>query len=301
MEGGRGRLSYFYDLRGPCLTLDTACSSSLVALDAAIKALRRRECDMALAGGVSLLLSPDSMVALCKVRALAADGRSRAFDDAASGYGRGEGCGLVLLKRLDDAVRDGDRIDAVLAGSAVNHDGRSNGLTAPNDVAQQAVICHPLVLPLSAATPKALAAMAEAWRVRGGIHRHAGAVEAETAGEPPCRGGRGDPGGDERAEARRIRLPQPRALKVPGADRDEDADGPAIDRLDRYSRAFQRARSLPATGAAAGRSPPPRRPRCRRRRRRKRGEKGLPENRRTGLGRFVESRTGRADDPLEDD
>jgi len=131
MEGGRGRLSYFYDLRGPCLTLDTACSSSLVALDAAIKALRRRECDMALAGGVSLLLSPDSMVALCKVRALAADGRSRAFDDAASGYGRGEGCGLVLLKRLDDAVRDGDRIDAVLAGSAVNHDGRSNGLTAP--------------------------------------------------------------------------------------------------------------------------------------------------------------------------
>ena len=135
-----GRLSYFYDLRGPCVTLDTACSSSLVALDAAIKALRRRDCDAALAGGVSLLLSPDSMVALCKVRALAADGRSRAFDDAASGYGRGEGCGLVLLKRLDDAIRDGDPIQAVLAGSAVNHDGHSNGLTAPNGLAQQAVI-----------------------------------------------------------------------------------------------------------------------------------------------------------------
>src|SRR5208282_3705286 len=84
-----GRISYFYDLRGPCVTMDTACSSSLVALDAAVKALRRRECDLALAGGVSLALSPDSIVALCKVRALAADGRSRAFDDAASGYGRG--------------------------------------------------------------------------------------------------------------------------------------------------------------------------------------------------------------------
>ncbi|VVT32020.1 conserved hypothetical protein [Sphingomonas aurantiaca] len=135
-----GRLSYFYDLRGPCITLDTACSSSLVALDAAITALRQRDCDVALAGGVSLMLSPDSSVALCKVKALAADGRSRAFDDAATGYGRGEGCGLVVLKRLSDAVRDGDLIHGVLAGSAVNHDGRSNGLTAPNGLAQQAVL-----------------------------------------------------------------------------------------------------------------------------------------------------------------
>lgn len=135
-----GRLSYFYDFRGPCVTLDTACSSSLVALDAAIKALRRRDCDAALAGGISLILSPDSSVALCKVQALAADGRSRAFDDRASGYGRGEGCGLLVLKRLDDALRDGDPVHALLAGSAVNHDGRSNGLTAPNGPAQQAVI-----------------------------------------------------------------------------------------------------------------------------------------------------------------
>lgn len=135
-----GRLSYFYDFHGPCLTLDTACSSSLVALDAAMKSLRNGECDVALVGGVSLLLSPDSTVALCKVKALAADGRSRAFDDAASGYGRGEGCGLLVLKRLEDAEHDSDRIQAVLAGSAVNHDGRSNGLTAPNGVAQQAVI-----------------------------------------------------------------------------------------------------------------------------------------------------------------
>ncbi|WP_313918242.1 non-ribosomal peptide synthetase/type I polyketide synthase [Tahibacter sp.] len=135
-----GRLSYFYDFRGPCITLDTACSSSLVALDAAIKALRRRDCDVALSGGISLILSPDSSVALCKVQALAADGRSRAFDDRASGYGRGEGCGLLVLKRLDDALRDGDPVHALLAGSAVNHDGRSNGLTAPNGLAQQAVI-----------------------------------------------------------------------------------------------------------------------------------------------------------------
>ncbi|MFM8332695.1 MAG: type I polyketide synthase, partial [Candidatus Methylumidiphilus sp.] len=135
-----GRLSYFYDFSGPCITLDTACSSSLVALDQAIKSLRRGDCDLALAGGVSLMLSPDSTVALCKVRALAPDGRSRAFDQAASGYGRGEGCGLLVLKRLEDAERDGDRIHAVLAGSAVNHDGRSNGLTAPNGLAQQAVL-----------------------------------------------------------------------------------------------------------------------------------------------------------------
>jgi acyl transferase domain-containing protein len=135
-----GRLSYFYDFRGPCLTTDTACSSSLVALDQAIKSLRGGTCDFALTGGVNLLLSPDSTVALCKVNALAADGRSRAFDDSASGYGRGEGCGLLVLKRLADAERDGDCIHAVLAGSAVNHDGRSNGLTAPNGLAQQNVI-----------------------------------------------------------------------------------------------------------------------------------------------------------------
>ncbi|SEH60444.1 type I polyketide synthase [Magnetospirillum fulvum] len=135
-----GRLSYFHDFHGPCLTIDTACSSSLVALHLAIQSLRRGEVDLALAGGISLMLSPDSMIALCKVKALAADGRSRAFDAAANGYGRGEGGGLLVLKRLADAERDGDRVLAVLAGSAVNHDGRSNGLTAPNGLAQQAVI-----------------------------------------------------------------------------------------------------------------------------------------------------------------
>ncbi|MDR3516548.1 MAG: amino acid adenylation domain-containing protein [Azospirillaceae bacterium] len=135
-----GRLSYFHDFHGPCVTVDTACSSSLVALHLAIQSLRQGESDLALAGGISLMLSPDPMIALCKVKALAPDGRSRAFDAAAAGYGRGEGCGLLVLKRVADAERDGDRILAVLAGSAVNHDGRSNGLTAPNGLAQQAVI-----------------------------------------------------------------------------------------------------------------------------------------------------------------
>lgn len=135
-----GRLAYFYDFRGPCLALDTACSSSLISLHLAIQSLRRGESDLALAGGVSLMLSLDSFIALCKVKALSADGRCRAFDDSASGYGRGEGCGLVVLKRLADAQRDGDRILAVLKGSASNHDGRSNGLTAPNGLAQQAVL-----------------------------------------------------------------------------------------------------------------------------------------------------------------
>jgi acyl transferase domain-containing protein len=135
-----GRLSFFYDLRGPCVTTDTACSSSLVSLHLAMQSLRNGECDVAMAGGVNLLLSLDSYIALCKVKALSPDGRCRTFDAAANGYGRGEGCGLLILKRLADAERDGDRIIAVLAGAAVNHDGRSNGLTAPNGVAQQAVI-----------------------------------------------------------------------------------------------------------------------------------------------------------------
>ena len=135
-----GRLSYVYDFRGPCLTVDTACSSSLVALHLAMESLQRRESDLALAAGVNLLLSLDSYIALCKVKALATDGRSRAFSDDAGGYGRGEGCAVLVLKHLSDAQRHNDRILAVLRGAAVNHDGRSNGLTAPNGLAQQAVI-----------------------------------------------------------------------------------------------------------------------------------------------------------------
>jgi acyl transferase domain-containing protein/acyl-CoA synthetase (AMP-forming)/AMP-acid ligase II/SAM-dependent methyltransferase/acyl carrier protein len=134
------RLSYFLDLRGPSLAVDTACSSSLVAVHLACQSLRNNECNLALAGGVNLILSPHLTVALSQARMLAADGRCKTFDASADGYVRGEGGGLVVLKRLSQAVVDGDRILAVLKGSAVNQDGRSNGLTAPNGLAQQEVI-----------------------------------------------------------------------------------------------------------------------------------------------------------------
>ncbi|MFV3130822.1 type I polyketide synthase [Niveispirillum sp. KHB5.9] len=135
-----GRLSYVLGLQGPSLSLDTACSSSLVAAHLACQSLRAGECDMALAGGVNLVLSPDLTIYLCGLRALAPDGRSKTFDASADGYGRGEGAGFVVLKRLDDALAAGDRVLAVIRGSAVNHDGASSGLTVPNGEAQQAVI-----------------------------------------------------------------------------------------------------------------------------------------------------------------
>ena len=134
------RLSYVLNLHGPSLALDTACSSSLVTVHLACQSLRRRESDMALAGGVNLMLSPEMTIALSKAHMMAPDGRCKAFDAAANGYVRGEGCGMVVLKRLGDAVADGDRILAVIRGTAVNHDGRSNGLSAPNGPAQEAVI-----------------------------------------------------------------------------------------------------------------------------------------------------------------
>ncbi len=134
------RLSYLLDLRGPSVAVDTACSSSLVAAHLAMNSLRLGEVDAALAGGVNLILSPQLTIAFSQARMMAADGRCKTFDAAADGYVRGEGCGVLLLKRLADAERDGDPILAVLRGSAVNQDGRSNGLTAPSGVAQQAVI-----------------------------------------------------------------------------------------------------------------------------------------------------------------
>jgi thioester reductase-like protein len=135
-----GRISYVFDLRGPAVQLDTACSSSLVTVHQACHSLRAGEVDIALAGGVSLMSAPEAMIGLSRLRALAADGRSKTFDASADGYGRGEGCGIVVLKRLSDAEAAGDRIYALLRGSAVNHDGRSNGLTAPNGLAQESVI-----------------------------------------------------------------------------------------------------------------------------------------------------------------
>ena len=135
-----GRLAYALGLQGPALAVDTACSSSLVTVDLACQSLRSGRCDLALAGGVNLMLFPAASLYLCKARALSPDGRCRTFDAAANGYVRGEGCGMIVLKRLADAVRDGDRLLAVVRGSAVNHDGRSGGLTVPNGRAQQAVM-----------------------------------------------------------------------------------------------------------------------------------------------------------------
>jgi acyl transferase domain-containing protein len=135
-----GRLAYLYNLQGPTMQLDTACSSSLLSVHLACQSLRSRECDLAIAGGVNLMLSPEASISLCKMRALTADNRCKTFDAAADGYVRGEGGGIVVLKRLSDAVAEGDAILATIRGSAVNHDGFSNGLTAPNGLAQEAVI-----------------------------------------------------------------------------------------------------------------------------------------------------------------
>src|SRR6185295_3311561 len=127
-------------LHGPCPSVDTACSSSLVAAHLACQSLRSGECDLALAGGASLILAPDTSIYFCQVRALSPDGRSCAFDASSNGYVRGEGVGMVALMRLSDARAAGHPVLALIRGSAVNHDGRSNGLTAPNGLAQQRVI-----------------------------------------------------------------------------------------------------------------------------------------------------------------
>lgn len=135
-----GRLSYLLGLQGPSLTIDTACSSSLVAVHLAVQSLRSGESRMALAGGVNLILASDIFIALSHSRMLAPDGRCKTFAASADGFARGEGCGMVVLKRLDDALADGDRVLAVIRGSAINQDGPSSGLTAPNGPAQEAVI-----------------------------------------------------------------------------------------------------------------------------------------------------------------
>lgn len=134
------RISYSLDLRGPSMAIDTACSASLVALHLAAQSLRLGENDVALAGGVNLLVTPGQTLTLGTAGALAPDGRSKSFDASADGYGRGEGCGVVVLKRLSDAQRDGDRILALVIGSAVNQDGHTNGIMAPCGEAQERVM-----------------------------------------------------------------------------------------------------------------------------------------------------------------
>ncbi|MEV0296266.1 SDR family NAD(P)-dependent oxidoreductase [Nocardia sp. NPDC050710] len=139
-----GRVAYLLGLRGPTVALDTACSSSLVAVHQACRSLRSGESDIALAGGVNLLQSELTSAALSRMGALSADGRCRPFDARANGYVRGEGAGVVVLKRLSRAIADGDEIHALIRGSSVNHDGRSMGLTAPNPVAQRELLLEAL-------------------------------------------------------------------------------------------------------------------------------------------------------------
>ncbi|MFL5887102.1 MAG: type I polyketide synthase [Thermoleophilaceae bacterium] len=134
------RISYALDLHGPSLSVDTACSSSLVAIHLACQALLTGECEQAVAGGVNVMLNPVTTLGLARLGLLSPSGRCRAFDAAADGFVRGEGAGAVVLKRLDAAVADGDRILALIRGSAVNSDGRTNGLTAPSRGAQEAVL-----------------------------------------------------------------------------------------------------------------------------------------------------------------
>ncbi|MGE2737790.1 polyketide synthase Pks13 [Mycolicibacterium vaccae] len=135
------RVSYFYDFRGPSMSIDTACSSSLVAVHEGIKALRAGDADVVVAGGVNALITPLVTLGFDEVGGvLAPDGRIKSFSADADGYARSEGGGMVVLKRLEDARRDGDEIIAVIAGGAVNHDGRSNGMLAPNPDAQEAVL-----------------------------------------------------------------------------------------------------------------------------------------------------------------
>jgi acyl transferase domain-containing protein len=135
-----GRLSYFLGARGPAVVLDSACSSSLVSIHLACESLRRRESDAALAAGVNLILSPENSIACSRFGMLSPDGSCKSFDADANGYVRSEGCGVVVLKRLEDAQRDGDTVLAVVRGSAVNQDGASSGQTVPNGPAQQALM-----------------------------------------------------------------------------------------------------------------------------------------------------------------
>src|SRR5215510_4497111 len=135
-----GRVSYVLGLQGPSMAIDTACSSSLTAVHLACSSLRNRECETALAGGVNLILATWPNVTLAAAQMVAPDGRCKTFDASADGYVRGEGCGIVVLRRLSDALKAGDRILAVIRGTAINQDGARSGFSVPNGVAQQSLI-----------------------------------------------------------------------------------------------------------------------------------------------------------------
>ena len=139
-----GRLSYFYDFRGPAASVSTACSSSLTAMNMAVDSLRNGQCDLAVVGGVNLILNPEPFVGLSQNHSLSPDGRCKTFDASADGFGRGEGCGVIILKRLSDAKRDQNSIEALVKGIYVGQDGKSNGFFAPNGLAEQRVISEAL-------------------------------------------------------------------------------------------------------------------------------------------------------------
>jgi acyl transferase domain-containing protein len=145
MNGISGRLAYFLGFHGPSISLDTACSSSLVAVDRACRSLREGESTLAIAGGINLILAPDLFVCMSKWGMLSPDGRCKTFDAKANGFVRAEGCGIIVLKRLGVALKDGNRILALIRGSAVNQDGPSSGLSVPNGLAQEAVIRQALL------------------------------------------------------------------------------------------------------------------------------------------------------------
>ncbi|NET17671.1 MULTISPECIES: type I polyketide synthase, partial [unclassified Okeania] len=139
-----GRLSFILGSQGPSMSIDTVCSSSLVAVHLACQSLRNQESDLAIAGGVNLNLLPEGTIFLSRAKALSPDGRCKTFDASADGFSRSEGCGVIILKRLSDAISNGDRIWALIRGSAVNHDGCSSGLTVPNQIAQEKLITQAL-------------------------------------------------------------------------------------------------------------------------------------------------------------
>lgn len=141
-----GHISYFFGLRGPSAAIDTASSSSLVAIHNACMELKNKNCHLAVAGGVNLILSPEIHLAFSEANMLAPDGHCKVFDESANGYVRSEGCGIVILKRLSDAQKDGENILAVIKSSSTNQDGQSNGFTAPNSEAQVELITKSLEL-----------------------------------------------------------------------------------------------------------------------------------------------------------
>ena len=141
-----GRVAYTLGLRGPCMSVDTACSSSLVAVHLACQSLHNRESDLALAGGVNIILMPEGFVCFTRWGMMASDGHCKTFDARADGFVRSEGCGMIVLKRLSDAIANGDNVLALIRGSAINQDGRSSGLTVPNGLAQQELIRRTLTV-----------------------------------------------------------------------------------------------------------------------------------------------------------